>query len=144
MPSNWMNATLRPTAINTDVLLPTRCFNFGRQPSVKYRSLNNAGLRTQSLVVSSICDGRQQLERITRSRLKSCQSAGPFMPQHFNLRCALSQATKSSSDERPIDFSSDSRNISSKSALYKHATMPTANSMMNIIASKMANYSKRI
>lgn len=142
MPSNWMNATLKPTAISTDVLLPMRCFNFGRHPSVKYRSLNNAALAEQSCEFSSICDGRQQLARIVRSRLKSTQSTGPLMPQHINLRCALSHAARSSADERPMDFSNELRKASSKSALYKQATIPTASSTMKIIASKTANCSK--
>lgn len=63
-----------------------------------------------------------------------------MIPQHINLFCTLSQAIISSILERSIEFCSDFCSIISKSDLKTHAAIPTANSIINIISNKKANY----
>lgn len=140
IPSNWMNAIPMPTPISDFALCSTLSFNFMTQPSWKYRSLNRGRAFLQSLVSSSMYCGIQQLDLNVRFELCSTQSAGPVTPQQCNFRWTLSQAITSSGSDFLIEASSLLVRVISRSDLKQIAAIPTASSMMKIIAKHTANY----
>lgn len=87
-----------------------------------------------------MCSGRQQLVRRVLFLLWSTQSAGPLTPQHCNFRWTLSHAVTSSASDFLMDVSRVFCRTISRSDLKAIAAMPTANSIMKIIARHTANW----